>query len=353
MWRPIREKSIKNLDRQGTMTHPPQKRFSHWSFLASAGTGMMLAGINVVLFRMNTTVSATTGATLNIVAHEDDDLLFLNPDLLHAIQAGRKVRTIFLTAGDGGADSDYWEGREIGIKAAYAQMSEVANIWTQADAGIAEHRIPVFTLSAYPSVSLAFMRLPDGNFDGSGFPSTRYETLRKLWTDTIATIHAIDGSSSYSKATLISTLTALISSFQADQINTQDYLGSYGDGDHSDHHSVAYLVQAAVKRYTTPHSFKGYEHYNTFFFPANIRGADLTAKQKAFYTYAQNDKLVCNSPSSCANTDYAVWLQRQYTIGPGWQQGRWRKHMPARQIWRLISRLYRSYRQILTKVTIS
>lgn len=59
------------------------------------------------------------GSTLNVVAHEDDDLLFLSPDLLHNIQAGRCVRTVFVTAGDSGAGAGYWQGREAGSKAAY------------------------------------------------------------------------------------------------------------------------------------------------------------------------------------------------------------------------------------------
>ena len=39
---------------------------------------------------------------LNIVAHEDDDLLFTNPDELTSIRAGFPVRTVFITAGDAG-----------------------------------------------------------------------------------------------------------------------------------------------------------------------------------------------------------------------------------------------------------
>src|SRR5206468_8645314 len=54
-----------------------------------------------------------------------------------------------------------------------------------------------------------------------------------------------DGSSSYTKASLTTTLAGLMSSAQASRVLTQDYLGTYGDGDHSDHHTVAYLVQAA------------------------------------------------------------------------------------------------------------
>ncbi len=295
------------------------------------------------------------GTTLNIVAHEDDDLLFLSPDLLHAIQAGRNVRTVFLTAGDAGSDAAYWRGRESGMQAAYAQMCGVADAWTQTDAGIAGHPIPVFTLAGHPSVSLAFMRLPDGGFDGSGAPSTNHESLQKLWTGSIPTIHAIDGSSNYSKEALESTLISLISSFQPDQINTQDYVGTYGDGDHSDHHTVAYLVQAAVQQYTTPHSFTGYEAYSTSSRPANVSGTDLTAKQNAFYAYVPYDRLVWGVPqvltkfwkvsvgfrrnvallrsrvryalksvvyrfistSPCVYTGYSVWLRRQYTVGSG------------------------------------
>jgi LmbE family N-acetylglucosaminyl deacetylase len=282
MWWSVGEKFIGNLDKLGVLIHPQRKRFSLRPFLEGVAD--------------NTNASAADRATLNIVAHEDDDLLFLSPDLLHAIQAGRNVRTIFLTAGDSGTGADHWQSRESGVQAAYAQMCGVANSWIQADAGIAEHPIPVFMLSGHPSVSVAFMRLPDGNIDGSGFASTNHKSLQHLWVGSISTIDAVDGSSSYSKATLISTLTGLMSSFQPDQINTQDFVGTYGDGDHSDHHSVAYLVQAAVQQYTTPYILTGYEGYTTSFRLANITGVDLTAKQDAFYAYAHHDRVVGGVP---------------------------------------------------------
>lgn len=301
-------------------------------------------------------MQGSTGRTLNIVAHQDDDLLFLSPDLLHAIQSGRTVRTVFLTAGDAG--TDLWQTREAGVQAAYAQMCGVANAWTQTDAGIAEHSIPVFMLSGHPSVSVAFMRLPDGNFDGAGFASTAHKSLQQLWTGSISTIDAVDASSSYGKSTLISTLTRLMSSFQPDQINTQDYVGTYGDGDHSDHHAAAYFVQAAVQMYTTPHRLRGYEGYATSSRLANVTGVDLSAKRDAFHAYDHHDKIIVvvpeffpkflkrsvrfrqtvwwfrslrwrtgcwlkslahlsihNGISSCMNTPYEPWLRRQYTVG--------------------------------------
>jgi LmbE family N-acetylglucosaminyl deacetylase len=309
------ENLVGSLEKLAGMEDPQQNRFSRRSFLVTAGT--VIVTVSFFTAGANKTATAAAGTTLNFVAHEDDDLLFLSPDLLHAIQAGRTVRTVFLTAGDAGNSATYWMGREAGSRAAYAQMCGVADSWTQSDAGISGHPIPVFTLSGHPSVSLAFLRLPDGNLDGSGFFVTGSDSLEKLWTNSISTIHALDGSSSYTKAALTSTLTSLMSSFQPGQVNMQDYVGTYGDGDHSDHHTSAYFVQSALQAYTTTHSFTGYDDYHTASLAANVTGADLTAKQNAFYAYAQHDGNVCGSTSTCSGSSYGAWLQRQYTVGSG------------------------------------
>lgn len=286
--------------------------------------GLFLACLAFVPSRSGNVVRALgclQGSTLNIVAHQDDDLLFLNADTLHSIQAGRCVRTIFLTAGDAGAGSDYWLAREAGSKAAYAQMSGVANSWVQTDAGVLGHPIPVFTLAGKPTVSLVFMRLPDGNLDGSGFAATGHESLQKLQTGTISTLHAIDGSSSYTKSGLTTTLSTLMLTFLPDQIRTQDFAGSYGDGDHSDHHATAYFARAAQLLYVVPHTFTGYQDYATAGLPQNVTGADLAVKQNAFFAYAHYDLSVCGSTEACANTIYDLWLRRQYTLGAGSSNG--------------------------------
>ena len=143
-------------------------------------------------------------------------------------------------------------------------MAGVANTWTQADAGVAGHPIPVMTLSADPKITLVFMRLPDGNIDGSGFASTGFTSLQKLYQGSIPQMTADDGSSSYTLGALISTLSSLITSFKPDTIWTQDYVGTYGDGDHSDHHTVAYITREASRAWTsTTHTLTGYMDYTT------------------------------------------------------------------------------------------
>ena len=116
------------------------------------------------------TTACPNGTTVTTAAHEDDSLLFESPDIVHDVQDGRCLRSIFVTAGDAGLDQTYWSSREKGTEAGYASMAGVSNAWTQADAGVPGHPMPLVTLAGNPRVSLVFMRLPDGAPDGSGFP---------------------------------------------------------------------------------------------------------------------------------------------------------------------------------------
>jgi hypothetical protein len=260
---------------------------------------------------------AATCSTSNviIVAHEDDDLLFLNPDDVHAIKGGQCVRTVFVTAGDAGQGQSYWSGREAGARAAYAQMAGVPNSWSQSDAGLSGHPAPLYTLNSAPNVSLIFLRLPDGAPGGGGFGATGNTSLQKLWDGSIGGITAVNGTSSYTRASLIDTLTSIMSGAQATQIRAQDYLGGFGDGDHSDHHAAAYFARAAHQQYGVAHTFTGYQGYGTSSRPANVFGADMAAKQAAYFAYAPFDPSVCQTITACANNAYGGWLSRQYTVG--------------------------------------
>jgi LmbE family N-acetylglucosaminyl deacetylase len=258
--------------------------------------------------------SAGGAAVLSFVAHQDDDLLFLSPDLPHAIRAGANVRTVYLTAGDAGLHASYWQDRESGAQAAYAEMAGVANSWTQSDAGVAGHPIPVFTLTGQPNVSLVFLRLPDGSFSGSGYASNRYQSLQGVWTGSTATIEAVDGSTSYTLATLTSTLAYLIASFQPEHVNTLDYRHGYGDGDHSDHHTVGYLTRSAMPQCNPSIALTGYEGYPVIPLPANVSDADQKAKRSVFYTYARHDKLVWGVLLEGTSTPYDSWFVRQYRV---------------------------------------
>lgn len=69
---------------------------------------------------------------MNLVAHEDDDILFIASPTYTDVAARRCLTTVFLTAGDDGLGASYWQAREDGAMAAYAKMASVANSWTTA-----------------------------------------------------------------------------------------------------------------------------------------------------------------------------------------------------------------------------
>jgi len=250
---------------------------------------------------------------MNIVAHQDDDLLFQSPDLLHDIQAGKCVRTVDLTAGISEPDIYALEAREDGQMAAYASMAGVANTWTTADAGISGHPITIATLSGRPTVSIAFMRMTQSEW-GTTFRSSD-PTLRNLYAGTISQLTTQDGSPSYTNAAVLSPLTTFMNQTQPDTIRAQDYVGTYGDGDHDDHHASAYFANSAQLSYGVSHTFVGYLDYDSENQPQNVFNSDLTAKSNAFYAYAAYDSAPCGDPPNCGTNEYAQWLKRQYTVG--------------------------------------
>jgi LmbE family N-acetylglucosaminyl deacetylase len=261
-----------------------------------------------------------TSPAMYVAAHEDDTLLFQSPDLLRDVQSDHCVRTVFVTAGDAGKAAEYWEGREEGAEAAYAQMAGVANQWTGSQIVADGHSIHLETLKGQPGISIAYMRLPDGGDSGDGTALYGFESLEKLWKKgnpgnggpTIDSIEAVDGSNTYSYQGLIDTLAALMESFGPRQIATQNYTVVFDGPDHSDHVGTAYFTAEAQDLYGESHRLLAYEDYETASKPQNVFGDLLEAKSSAFYTYGSHDSDACASAGSCTGTSYAKWLLRQY-----------------------------------------
>jgi LmbE family N-acetylglucosaminyl deacetylase len=258
------------------------------------------------------TPSSSTGGVLNIVAHQDDDLLFLSPALLLSLRSGAPVRTMYLTAGDDGRPTPYWRGRESGIRAAYATMLGAANVWHPAPPTAPA---PVRVLAAAPQVSLQFLRLPDGG-PGHGFPLHQNQSLPQLWRGQQAVIHAVDGSARYTRASLIQALVTVMDEIQPNIVRTQDFHGRFNDGDHNDHHAAAFLTQAASRLARHPHWLEAYQDYSISARPDDVPGAQLRGKERAFDAYAAHDRLVCTKHvPSCA---FSQWQPRQYRESRTW-----------------------------------
>ena len=252
---------------------------------------------------------------LYFVAHQDDDLLFENPALEESIRSGAPTRTVFLTAA-GGPDTASWQAREHGIYTSDIAMTGVqvdiyadsASFWTCAPRTYAGRAVRVCTFNLQPSVSVAFLRLPDGGL------SSLWDTDAgaPFYVTPAATLTAYDGSAQYTKAQLIATLAALIADYQPGAINTQDSTFAYGD-DHQDHISSALFALEAEHRYGARHSlrqFRGYNIYGNYFTVPSPEIANLSPSQ-----YAEKSKMmVAYNGDFPAGSDYDHWSARAYTV---------------------------------------
>lgn len=247
------------------------------------GAGLGLAAAAAVVGGPLATPAAAApcrGGVLNVVAHQDDDLIFLNPDILHDVRAGLCVRTVFVTAGDAGNPYPDSILRERAPQAAYARMAGVSNDWqVETDDGVPGRTIRTQTLVGAPNVSIAFLRIPDGFPSGQGSGAYGGQSLAKLWTGSVSSVSSVDQANTYTRSGLIDALAAMMTDLQPDTIRTMDYVSPITDADHSDHFMTALFTQAAEEQFNgAPHTLVSYLGYAVGGRAQNVFDPDLTDK---------------------------------------------------------------------------
>lgn len=251
-----------------------------------------------------------------VVAHQDDDLLFMNPTIAGLIAGPAPVTAIYLTAGDAGRDETYWSGRELGQKHAYAEMagSDVSD-WVdetvQLTVNAQQYQIASSYLSDDPDVRLYFLRLPDGF--GAGHGSERYgnQSLEHLLDGDIDQITAVDGSATYTVHQLTAVMTALIDLHGPERLHIQDHTSDHAGIEHSDHLATAEFASVAAAAATDPLSVISYHGYATWGFEENLTEAEHALVREVFLEYAAYDPLVFGSDGDLIES-YEEWVQREY-----------------------------------------
>jgi hypothetical protein len=181
-------------------------------------------------------------------AHEDDWQLFMNPTAFEDVTGGaRKTVFVHVTAGDdglgvgtGGRKHPYYLARENGALAAIRFMADADKTpIDDSDGPVVFNGHKVFRVSYRTAIGY-FLRLPDGNASGAGFPGTGFQSLNRLADGDIATLSAIDGSTTYRGwGDLVATVRAIIR-YERDQapliqLNVADLDPRINPADHSDH----------------------------------------------------------------------------------------------------------------------
>jgi LmbE family N-acetylglucosaminyl deacetylase len=232
-------------------------------------------------------------------AHQDDDLLFLSPDLAAWIEAGLPAQTVYVTAGEyngwpGQTREEYAAARQEGIRTAYAELAGVPNDWTVGTVTVAGRPVEVDTLTAAPQLQVIFLCLPDGgdNLQPNALPnllSGALDTARTI----VPTGSPVDHSLTYTGPQLVAVLTALMTELQPSVIRHQDPLPNpHHGGDHADHTAVANFVATAAGNYrpATGHvQVVPYRDYNIANSAPNLVPAQVTAKSQVFATYQAYD----------------------------------------------------------------
>jgi LmbE family N-acetylglucosaminyl deacetylase len=272
---------------------------------------------------------------MQVVAHEDDDILFMNPDLLTSIHMGVPVVTIFLTAGESDiADAPgYAASRQAGSRAAYARMAGVPDQWRSEALAAGPGQVELYTLTARPELQLIFVNLPDNN-DPKAEGGKR--ALTRLWRDSGERVRiqtlvpaggAVHESYSYHRADVVKLLLTLFQRFHPTLVRGQDaqpdmrYTANWLPyHDHPDHVMAARFTGEAIRAYraggANPRLVQtDYRDYNLEEAPVNLGEAQQREKLDLFGLYARHD------PQVFAGGSYDAWPRRMYhrwPLGTGW-----------------------------------
>ncbi|WP_097867704.1 PIG-L family deacetylase [Streptomyces sp. rh34] len=295
----------------------------------------------------------STSSILQIVAHPDDDLYFMNPTAFQAMKAGVRTTTVYLTSGDAQGENPrpwstepvvadreaYGRARQNGLRAAYAAMvlgdrtaAWTSGTWQTADGGLAE----VYSLAAAPWVTLFFL-----NIRQHGTPEGPSRSLHVLWrgeAERVPTLVPRGGLVGdvfwYTRPGVVATLVNLMEIVRPTVIRTMDpdpdrlvhdenfpQRHDYGDlSDHCDHTAAALFSWTAISQYRGPaegrhfavEAFRGY--YNERW-PHNLSPQAVSLKEFFLNIYGAADGYDCGDPAGSG--DYAVGLNSR---GPGWVQ---------------------------------
>ncbi|MFJ6935936.1 PIG-L family deacetylase [Streptomyces sp. NPDC101132] len=295
---------------------------------APGGTGTAAAGDDTAAG-----TNAGRGSVLQVVAHPDDDLYFMNPDLSQSMAAGHPLTTVYLTSGEsdgvnaaGGRGAPrpaadraaYAEARQNGIRAAYAQMAtgDRTSRWTRsavATRGGGHAELDV--LDAAPSVRLVWLQMREARVVSADQP----HSLHGLWDGRVPRLESqltsgtpVRTPFSYDREQVVRTLTGLLETYHPTLVRTQDptpgrYRATRKPTDHQDHVYGARFVQAALTRYAAedrhrPHfTVQNYLGYQNSSFATALDPDNARRKLAVLDAYAWLGGQDCGSPAGCGD----------------------------------------------------
>jgi len=243
--------------------------------------------------------------TLFFAAHPDDDMIFMQPEVLHALATGSVTTVYATTASPSGVDRHLYESTLV----AYG-MATGSSDWECGSLSLGTRVVDHCRLRDRP-VSLVNLDLADG-----GVPGTRRDSLLHLVDGTVTAI-PLDGPDT-AMVTLpdaVDLFGDVIVASSPDELHTLELAGTHGH-DHSSHMFVASFVLWAAARlgYTGPVTW--HRGYNVADEPPTLAGADLDAARAMLGSYeaCASGRDRCGAEVVDLLPIHATWIARQYAL---------------------------------------
>lgn len=245
-----------------------------------------------------------------VIAHQDDDLIFMQPDLPEAIQRGEGLTNVYVTAGNSTKGFEFAEPRYRGLMMAYGEMTG-DHAWQCGWIDILGHAAKHCRLER-ENISLVFLAYPDG-----GIPGNLPHSLLSMWQGkTVRAATIAEHVTTYDREALIATVASILETVHPDVIHTLDLPATHGH-DHSDHEIVGMIAGLATMRLDYDPTLIAHRGYDVELEPANQVGPiyERSAHYLAFYEACATTCGGCGTACTTVDTTHDTWLAAHYAIG--------------------------------------
>jgi LmbE family N-acetylglucosaminyl deacetylase len=314
---------------------------------------------------------AAPARVVQVLAHPDDDLYFMNPDTLHSLQAGVPVVSVYVTAGEStGVNHEPYEprhrhrhdrpayssARHQGLRQAYATMLGRPHFtpWRRDTLDLAcGIRVEVDTLD---HATLVFLQVSMHELSATG-------SLPIMWQQAGATLPYVDaegapagaaGRAVWTHDKLVTALAGLFEQYRPTEVRTLDpdpdvqvhdrthptSSDQPGYSDHRDHTATALFAWKALDHWvarraerdgTVPaFTVTAYRGYYNQRWPFNLPPATVALKGRFLFQYGGDQTWACGNPGGCG--DYGQGRNFPLHNPKGWIRSTRVRHPGPRRV---------------------